>query len=97
MEKSFYKHRSFSNQFLTKNLRDIDVRILANVLSKNETITKLDLAQNKITGNGVESLSKFIESSKSIVEIDMSKNTICNTGVGKMIGALQIKSNCTED
>ena len=81
MEKSFYKHRSFSNQVLTKNLKDIDVRILANVLSKNETITKLDLAQNRITENGGKTISKFIESSKSIVEIDMSKNTICNTGV----------------
>ena len=75
--------------FSQKNIKDIDVRILAKLLSKNETVTKLNLSRNRITGNGAESISKCIESNKSLKEIDISGNKIADIGLGKIVVALQ--------
>ena len=77
---------SFSHSY---RLRSPDVQIVANILCKNETVSKLDLSRNKIFNNGAESISKCIECNRSLREIDISKNMISDVGFKKIAAALQ--------
>ena len=88
-------HSSVS--FARKRLSDVDVHnIVAKVLYSNETVTKLDLSQNRISKNGAISISKCIEYNKTLKELDVSKNIISNIGLKKIAVAIQGKSNFTE-
>ena len=90
---------SWNNHFIDTNdstidflnrLKDVDVEVVANIVCKNETFTKLDLSRNKITDGGAKSISKCIKSSKSIKEIDISRNGISSVGIKEILVALQI-------
>ena len=80
-------HSSVS--FTRKHLSDIDVHIVAKVLCSNETVTKLDLSQNRISKNGAISISQCIEYNKTLKELDLSKNIISNVGLKKIAVAMQ--------
>ena len=73
-----------------KKLKDVDVEVVANVVCKNEIVTKLDLSQHKISDSGAKSICKCIKSNKSIKEIDISRNRISSTGIKEILVALQI-------
>ena len=77
-----------SFDYARKGIKDGDARIVANILCKNDTVTKLNLSRNKITDTGA---SKCIKYNKSLKEIDVSKNNISNIGLTEMASA--IKSN----
>ena len=82
-----------SVDYAQKSISDVDTRIVANILCKNNTVTKLDLSQNRITANGAKSISKCIECNKSLKEIDVSKNKISNFGLTEI--AIAMKKNKT--
>ena len=75
--------------FVQKSLNDEDVHIVANILCSSKTTTKLDLSQNRISNNGVESLRKCIKNNKSIVELNISRNRISNNGLRTIAISLQ--------
>ena len=76
--------------FTQARIKDIDVEIVANVLCKNEIVTKLDLSRNRITDNGAESISKCIESNRSITKVDLSRNKISDVGIKNVAVALKL-------
>ena len=80
-------HSSIS--FAQKSISDVDVHIVAKVLYNNETVTKLDVSQNRISKNGAISISKCIEYNKTLKELDLSKNIIYNIGLKKIAVAMQ--------
>ena len=75
--------------FARKRMNDVDAHIVAKVLYNNETVTKLDLSQNRISKNGAISISKCIEYNKTLKELDLSKNIISNIGLKKIAVAMQ--------
>ena len=75
--------------YAQKSISDIDTRIMANILRKNNTVTKLNLSQNRITANGAKSISKCINCNSALKEIDVSKNKISNFGLIKMAAAMK--------
>ena len=80
-------HSSVS--FAQKCISDVDAHIVAEVLYSNETVTKLDLSQNRISKNGAISISKCIKHNKTLKELDVSKNKISNIGLKKIAVAMQ--------
>ena len=84
-------HSSVS--FARKRLNDVDAHIVAKVLYNNETVTKLNLSQNRISKNGAISISKCIEYNKTLKELDLSKNVISNIGLKKIAVAMQANKN----
>ena len=76
--------------FSRRNIKDVDVRIVANILCNNLIVTILDLSHNKISDNGAESISKCIKSNTSLKKIDVSNNRISNHGLKAIAVALQI-------
>ena len=73
------------------HIKDGDVRIVANILCSNKTVTKLDLSLNQISDNGAVDLSKCIKNNQSLIEINLSGNKISYIGLKKL--ALGLRHN----
>ena len=69
-------------------LRDTSIKLLAEALEQNFSVTKLDLSHNDITLNGLAYLFEMLlENRVTLVELDLSYNPIGNAErFGQMLG-----------
>jgi Leucine-rich repeat (LRR) protein len=81
----------FSNasiEFLyLRNINDTEARILSEALTKNTTITQLNLANNDISDAGAVAIAEALKYNKTITWLDMSNNDIGNIGAQAMASA----------
>lgn len=76
--------------FLSKTgLDDDDILSLVEALQSLETMTHLDLRQNKIGSRGAIALSGFLENSHSLEVLDLYGNPICERGAHSLADALK--------
>ena len=78
-----------------QQMGDSGVAMLAHAMATNSTVTKLDLAGNRIRVSGAASLAKAVEINSTLTTLDLSMNEIGDSGAAALAKALEINSTLT--
>ena len=75
---------------------DVSCQLLSLALSKNQTVTRLDLSNNSITSEGIEYLTDMLEDNTRIVHISLSNNRINDEGARLLTKCLEVNHVITQ-
>lgn len=62
---------------------------IVNLLEKNKSLKKLNLAYNHLGDKGIESIAKALEENKTLKSLNLTGNNISDEGLGYIIKTLE--------
>ena len=72
-----------------KMIGNIETSVIMAMLHKNTVVKKLDISSNKITNDGIISISHCLKENTTLQEINVSMNSISNIGAVKISEAIE--------
>ena len=98
-----YLKMPWNNQFIDtyysaldlsqKDMKIVDIQIMAKVLFNNKTVVELKLSQNKISDDCALCISECIKNNKTLTKLDLSMNKISDLGLKRIVPALYVNQS----